>query len=164
MPTEVVILILFLIASLSAIVARKIHLPFTVALVAIGLILGNMGLLHPPKLTKEVLFAFFLPGLIFEAAIHLDSRAMSRDIWSITALVVPGVVVSMLVSAAMLVYIGEVFPQIPSVNWLIALLFGAAVAATDPVAVISILREFGAPKRLDCYLRARAFSTMEPAS
>ena len=156
MPTEVVILILFLIASLSAIVARKIHLPFTVALVAVGIVLGNMGLLHPPKLTKEVLFAFFLPGLIFEAAIHLDSRAMLRDIWSITALVVPGVVVSMLVSAAMLVYIGQVFPQIPSVNWPIALLFGAAVAATDPVAVVSILREFGAPKRLRLLLESES--------
>ncbi len=156
MPTEIVILILFLIASLAAIVVRKIHLPFTVALVAIGLILGNIGLLHPPQLTKEVLFAFFLPGLIFEAAIHLDSRAMMRDIWSIAALVVPGVVVSMLVSAAVLVYIGEVFERIPSVTWPIALLFGAAVAATDPVAVVSLLREFGAPKRLRLLLESES--------
>lgn len=156
MQNETIILTLFLIASLAAIVARKIHLPFTIALVAVGLILGNIGLLHPPKLTKEVLFAFFLPGLIFEAAIHLDSRAMLRDIWSITALVIPGVILSMLVSAAMLVYIGEVFPQIPSVNWPIALLFGAAVAATDPVAVISIFKEFGAPKRLRLLLESES--------
>ena len=82
MPYELAILTLFLIASLAAIVVRKIHLPYTVALVAIGLMLGNMGLLHPPQLTPEVLFALFLPGLIFEAAIHLDSKAMMRDIWT----------------------------------------------------------------------------------
>ncbi len=156
MPTEIAILILFLIASLAAIVARKIHLPFTIALVAIGLLLGNIGLLHPPSLTQEVLFAIFLPGLIFEAAIHLDSRAMLRDIWSIAALVIPGVIVSTIVSAAMLVYIGQLFPQIPSINWPIALLFGAAVAATDPVAVVSILKEFGAPKRLRLLLESES--------
>ncbi len=148
MPYELAILTLFLIASLAAIVVRKIHLPYTVALVAIGLVLGNMGLLHPPKLTPEVLFALFLPGLVFEAAIHLDSKAMLRDIWTITALVVPGVVASMLVSAAILVYAGQLLPAIPSLTWPIALLFGAAVAATDPVAVVSLFKELGAPKRL----------------
>ena len=148
MPYEIVILTLFLIASLAAIWVRRIHLPYTVALVAIGLVLGNMGLLHPPRLTQEVLYAIFLPGLVFEAAIHLDSRAMMRDIWSITALVVPGVVLSTVVSAAMLVYAGQVFSQIPSVTWPIALLFGAAVAATDPVAVVSTFKQLGAPKRL----------------
>ncbi len=156
MPYEIAILTLFLIASLAAIVVKKVHLPYTIALVAIGIVLGNMGLLHPPKLTKEVLYAFFLPGLIFEAAIHLDSRAMWRDIWSIVALVVPGVIVSTLVSAAVLVYVGMEFVEIPTVSWPIALLFGAAVAATDPVAVVSIFKELGAPRRLRMLLESES--------
>ncbi len=148
MPYEIAILILFLIASLAAIAVRKIHLPYTVALVAIGLVLGNIGLLHPPKLTQEVLFAFFLPGLVFEAAVHLDSRAMWRDIWGISALVIPGVILSTLISAWVLVYAGEISSHIPAVTWPVALLFGAAVAATDPVAVVAIFKQLGAPKRL----------------
>ncbi len=148
MSYEIVILILFLVASLAAIIVKKVHLPYTIALVGIGIVLGNLGLLHPPELTKDILYALFLPGLIFEAAIHLDSQAIRRDLWSITALVVPGVIVSTLVSAGVLVYAGELVSEIPSVPWSIALLFGAAVAATDPIAVTSVFKELGAPKRL----------------
>lgn len=69
MSYESVILILFIIASIVAVIARRINLPYTIALVAVGLVLGTLHLLHPPSLTQELLYAVFLPPLIFEAAI-----------------------------------------------------------------------------------------------
>jgi len=70
MPYESVVLLLFVIASFVAVAAKRLDLPCTIALVAVGLVLGAVHLLNPPHLTQELLYAIFLPPLIFEAAIH----------------------------------------------------------------------------------------------
>jgi NhaP-type Na+/H+ or K+/H+ antiporter len=67
MGTESFVL-LFIVATAVAIGARRFRLSYTVALVLAGLGLGVVGLFAPPDLTKELLYAVFLPGLLFEAA------------------------------------------------------------------------------------------------
>ena len=63
MATETIILLMFVIASAVAIAARRFGIPYTVALVPVGLLLSAMHLLNPPLLTRDVLFMVFLPGL-----------------------------------------------------------------------------------------------------
>ena len=148
MSYESVILILFVIASAVAVIARRINLPYTIALVAVGLLLGALKLLHPPSLTQELLYTVFLPPLIFEAAIHLRASELWRDGWPIATLVIPGVIASTLLTAAVMVPVSIHFTQLDAITWPVAILFGAAVAATDPVAVVSLFNRLGAPRRL----------------
>lgn len=66
-------IILFSVATAVAITVRRTPVPYTVALVIVGLVLGSFRVIEPPHLTKELLFAVFLPGLLFEAAFNLDA-------------------------------------------------------------------------------------------
>jgi len=63
--TEAIILLMFVVASAVAIGARRFNIPYTVALVPVGLVLSALHLLNPPLLTRDVLFLVFLPGLVF---------------------------------------------------------------------------------------------------
>ncbi len=148
MPYEIAILILFVIASVVAVAARRIDLPYTIALMAVGIVLGALHLLNAPHLTQELLYDIFLPPLIFEAAIHLKADDIRRDFWPIATLVVPGVILSTLATAAVMIPIGQHLPQLHALNWAVGILFGAAVAATDPVAVVALFKKLGVPQRL----------------
>jgi len=57
-----------LVATAVAVGARWLKIPYTVALVLAGLAIGASHTLEAPHLTKELLFAVILPGLVFEAA------------------------------------------------------------------------------------------------
>ena len=148
MSYESAILILFVIASMVAMATRHLNLPYTIALMGVGLILGSLHLLNPPHLTQALLYTVFLPPLIFEAAIHLSASSMQKDILPITTLVIPGVILSTLVTAAVMIPVSQHFTQIDTITWPLGILFGAAVAATDPVAVVAIFKRLGIPTRL----------------
>ncbi len=68
--TEILIIALLLIASLVAIIVRRLHIPYTVALVLVGLLLTTQSNVKF-ELTPELILALFVPPLIFEAAFHI---------------------------------------------------------------------------------------------
>ena len=73
--TETLIIELLLIVSLVAIAVRRLQVPYTVALVMVGLLLTAQSQLKI-ELTPELILALFVPPLVFEAAFHLNfSRA-----------------------------------------------------------------------------------------
>ena len=119
---------------------RRVRLPYTVALVGAGLILAVRGGMHL-ELTPGLVLGLFVPPLIFEAAFHLQLKDLKADLAPIVAMAVPGVLLSTGIIAAVLVVTG-VLP-LPA-----ALIFGALISATDPVAVVATFRSVGAPKRL----------------
>ena len=125
---------------LVAMAVRRIRLPYTVALVVAGLVLAFRGGLHL-ELTPGLVLGLFVPPLIFEAAFHLQLKDLKVDLTPIVAMAVPGVLLSTGIIAAVLVIAG-VLP-LPA-----ALIFGALISATDPVAVVATFRSVGAPKRL----------------
>ena len=147
---ETVILYLFVAASLLAVAANRLRIPYTVALVLGGLLLGSLHLFLAPVLTHDLLFTIFLPGLVFESAYHLSASALWRDRLVIFGLAVPGVLVSMVVTALVFLWTSRYLPDLTAVRMPlgIALVFGAAVAATDPISVLAIFRELQAPQRL----------------
>jgi len=93
---------LFTIATAVAILVRWLKIPYTVALVATGLILGTTQSLQPPHLSKELLYSLFLPGLLYEAAFHLEFKDFWKNKIAIHALAIPGVVVAIALTAIIL--------------------------------------------------------------
>jgi CPA1 family monovalent cation:H+ antiporter len=140
------IILLLLVASAVALAARRLRVPYTVALVVAGLLLSASPLLNPPALTKELLFAVFLPGLLFEAAFHLDAEEFWRNRLTIFSLALPAVVLATLLTAGALVLTLRVIGL--SLAWGPAFVFATLIAATDPIAVVALVRTLGAPVRL----------------
>jgi len=148
MESEPTIILLFLIASAVSVGAARLHIPYTVALVLTGLALGVLQLFHAPQLTRDIVFMIFLPGLVFEAAFHIEFEELWRDRITVLGLAIPGVVASIGITAALLVFASNEIPYLQDMSWALALVFGAAVAATYPIAVVSLFKELGAPRRL----------------
>lgn len=148
MNGETIFILLFIVATTVAIAARRMRIPYTVALVAAGLVLGGLHAFAAPHLTKDLLFAVFLPGLLFEAAFHVEFTDFWRNRGAIVALAVPGVIAAIGLTAAILTPILNSLHVIRAFTFQHGLVFGAIVAATDPIAVVALFKSLGAPKRL----------------
>jgi monovalent cation:H+ antiporter, CPA1 family len=135
------LLALLLVASATAVVIKWVRVPYAVALVIAGLIIGLSKILPPISMTPELVLLIFLPALLFEASWNLDIKALRRDWLSIGTLATVGVAVCMFGVAAILHFVG-------GMNTQTAILFGAMVSATDPVSVIALFRQMGIDKRL----------------
>jgi len=156
MQIETIVILLFIVATVVAVAARRLRLPYTVALVLTGLLLGQLHALEPPHLTQDLLFAVFLPGLLFEAAFHVNFRQFRHDQSLILALAVPGVLASIILTATILVPAAAVLPLREALSWQHALVLGALLAATDPIAVVGLFRSLGAPRRLAALLEGES--------
>ncbi len=156
MHADVTFVLLFAVATAVALGVRWLNVPYTVALVATGLLLGSRHLIAVPHLTKTLLYAIFLPGLVFEAAFHLDAKKFVQNKWAVGALAVPGVVVSTVLTAALLVPLTGVFGFDVGFTLRHGLVFGALIAATDPIAVVAMFKSLGAPQRLNVLVEAES--------
>jgi CPA1 family monovalent cation:H+ antiporter len=140
LSTEALIIELLLIASLVAIAVQRLRVPYTVALVVVGLLLTTQSPLEL-ELTPELILALFVPPLVFEAAFHLNFNDLRRSLPTILILAVPGVIVTTLI-------VGGLMVVSTHLTLLAALVFGAMIAATDPIAVVALFRVLGVQKRL----------------
>ncbi|PJK28909.1 cation:proton antiporter [Minwuia thermotolerans] len=138
-------------------VAKRYKFPYTVLLAVVGIILGllisaahdaHLGpvsdLLHSFEsfdLTSEIIIFVFLPALVFESSLSIDVRKLMADIRPILFLAVIG----LLISAFM---VGGAVYAVSGMGFVVCLLLGAILSATDPVAVVAIFKDLGAPKRL----------------
>jgi len=126
--------ILLLIAAVVAILTRRLRLPYSVGLVAAGIVLALFPFAPAVNLTKELLFTGLLPPLIFEAAYTLQWRQLRSDLPLILILATLGVVLSgAVISTGM-----HILAHWP---WITALAFGALISATDPVSVIATFKQ-----------------------
>ena len=133
------------VAVLVTLVASKLRIPYTIAMVLVGL---GVSVLHLGQvfhltvdLEPDLILLVFLPGLLFEASYHIDLPLLRTNIRSILLLAIPGVLISTVV-VGLLVGVG-LNMALPT-----ALLFGVIISATDPVAVIALFKELGVDKRL----------------
>ncbi|HYO53348.1 Na+/H+ antiporter [Archangium sp.] len=148
MHFELAFVLLFSIATAVAIAARYFKFPYTVALVVAGLVLGTVHAFEPPHLTKELLFAIILPGLLFEAAFHVEFRKFWKNKLAIHSMAIPGVVASVGVTALILSPVVARWNFAPGFGFIHALVFAAVIVSTDPIAVVGLFKALGAPKRL----------------
>lgn len=148
MHQEIVFIGLFAVASMVAVAARRFRVPYTVALVVAGLLLGTAHGFDPPHLTKELLYAIFLPGLLFEAAFHLDFKKFWYNKLAIHALAMPGLMVAIALTALILTPVAGGLGLVDHFTVVHGLVFASLIAATDPIAVVGLFKSLGAPKRL----------------
>ena len=146
--TEIDILVLLLVACLAAIAFKRINFPYTVGLVIVGLILSFLGqniealeVVNSFRLSEELILFIFVPPLIFESALNMDSRLLLRNLAPVLVLAAPGLLISTAI-------VGTVLAWLTPLSLGQALLFGSLISATDPVAVIALFKELGAPKQL----------------
>jgi len=127
--------------------AERVRVPVTVVLVVVGFVAswvgGTFGFSNPleGEVFEEVVVFLFLPVLVFEAAYGLSTRAFFRNLGPILVLAIPAVLISAL-------FVGLALYWVLGTPMIAALLFGALISATDPVAVVAIFRELGVPSRL----------------
>ena len=137
-PTFIALLIVI---TLVAAVVRRIRLPYEVALVVVGLALAFTPGVPRVEVTHDVILTVFLPVLLFHGAYTLSLSELRASLRLVAFLALPGVIATAgLVGLALHVFAG--------LSWTSALLFGAIVAATDPVSVLAIFGQVGAPRRL----------------
>ena len=119
-------------------------MPYTVALVVAGLLvgIGASAVGYPAvEVSPEIVLLVLLPGLVFEAAYRLRIRELRRWSGDLTLLAVPGVLVSAAVVAVVL-NVGT------GLRLDLAFIVGAMVSATDPAAVVATFKRLQVPEAL----------------
>lgn len=146
---EELAILLLLIATLVAIVFRRLRAPYTVGLVLVGATLAFLNEGQQASVTPEIILGLLVPPLLFEAAFNLEFDEFRRNLASILLLAIPGVVITMLLVAGVVAW-GT------GISLFVAIIFGALIAATDPVAVIALFRTLGVPKRLQVLIEGES--------
>src|SRR5438105_8425368 len=123
--------------------------PYPVLLAIGGILIGLLspltGGLRLPPVGPDLILLAFVPGLVFEASLALDLEEMRRRVVPISLLATVGVFLTVLLIGAMAHYgLG--------LDWASGFLLGSIVAATDPIAVVGLLRQVGAPRGLEAIL------------
>lgn len=150
---------------------KKTPFPFTVLLLIIGLglgVLNRLGLfeglsigsfhLSLSSLSDSIEFAanidphlllfIFLPVLIFEASYAMDLHTFKKTSTNAIILAVPGILVALGLTGLTAMGLKYFYIGLQNWTWPLALMFGAIVSATDPVAVVALLKDLGASKKL----------------
>ncbi len=139
--SEVSLVLLLSLAALVAIVIRRIRIPYTVALVLVGLFLSFFPNPLQFDVSSDLILAILVPPLIFEATLQIKWEKLRKDLVPILLLALLGTLLSTII-------VGEIVTWVLDVPLLAALAFGALISATDPVAVIAFFRNLGVSKRL----------------
>lgn len=134
--------------TLVATLTHFVRVPYTIALVVAGLALGIIGGPFTAPLTEDVILQVFIPALLFEAAYNLSWPRLRAEIRPIIALAIPGVVAGTFIVGAIV--------HLAGLRWPVALLFGALIAATDPVSVLATFRQIGANRRLSIIIEGES--------
>jgi monovalent cation:H+ antiporter, CPA1 family len=135
-------------ASLVALVAQRFALPYTVALVVLGLGVAALGPARDTSITPQLVLVVLVPGLVFEAAYRLDVDELRRTFLGVVVLAVPGVLISAGTVALILAAAG--------LRLDLAFIVGAITSATDPASVVATFRILRAPARLTTLVEAES--------
>ncbi len=128
---------------------KWVRLPYTLALVIVGLIISPMHFLPAVHISPELILLIFLPALLFEAAWNLKLSHLRENLLPILTMASIGVGLSVGV-------IGLILHFGIGLSWGTALLFGAIISATDPVSVLALFKQLGAPKRLSVIIEGES--------
>jgi len=139
---------LLLIASLVGLITERLRIPYTAGLVLIGLVLA-LVVQRDITVSPQLILGILVPPLIFEAAFQVKAKDLLKDLAPILSLAIPGVLLTTFLVGGVL-YWGTDFSLVT------ALLFGSLIAATDPVAVVSLFRSLGVPHRLQLLLEGES--------
>jgi len=126
---------LLVVSSVVAILTRNlIRIPYTVALVLAGLLIGFARLIEDFHLSKELILVLFMPPILFEGALNIDLKTLRHQMSGVLLLAIPGTLLSTYL-------LGVASHYILGLNMALAFLLGAILSPTDPVSVLALFRE-----------------------
>lgn len=96
---------------------------------------------------KEVLLDIMLSFLLFAGALHTNFNQLKVQKWPVLVFSTLGVLFSTFLVGFGIYYLLPLIGM--EVKIVYCLLFGALISPTDPIAVLSILKQAGAPKKLE---------------
>ncbi|WOL01002.1 sodium/hydrogen exchanger 8 [Canna indica] len=140
------------------------RVPYTVALLILGIALGSIEYgtsIHLGKLgagirlwaniNPNLLLSVFLPALLFESSFSMEVHQIKRCMMQMLLLAGPGVLISTFCLGIVAKF---TFPF--GWDWKTSLLLGGLLSATDPVAVVALLKELGASKKLNTIIEGES--------
>jgi CPA1 family monovalent cation:H+ antiporter len=152
-PQQRFLLLLILVGALATVLGlvskRARLLPYPVVLAAAGVAVGLLPGEQLPRVGANVILLAFVPGLVFEAALTLDLPELRKRLVPVGLLATAGV-------ALTVVLIGTLTHLILGLSWASGMLLGAILAATDPIAVVTLLRRLKAPAGLAAILEGES--------
>jgi CPA1 family monovalent cation:H+ antiporter len=132
-------------AAVGTFVAKVGRFPYTIALllagIVVGVIVSQFDVTFNISLTHDIIILVILPVLLFEGSATTDLERLRRNLAPILVLAIVGLIVAV-------VLLGVAGTYAFGYPLLISLLFAAMVLPTDPVSVLALFEELGAPERL----------------
>ena len=167
---------------LTKLCSKRLSLPYTPVVTIIGLALSSIDLYayrkdhkrmeDPSDLAKEsvmrqasdafhfpepkIIFLLFLPALIFESAFNCDWYTFKRQFLKILIMATVVLIFSTFATAASMFYVLGFDSDTNNMSFMGCLLFGAINSATDPVAVVALLKELGVSKRISTLIEGES--------
>src|SRR5437762_1351448 len=132
---------LLLAVAVLALVARKLTVPYPILFVIGGLLLGLIPKLPKVRLDPELVFLFFLPPLLFPAALFTSWRDFRANLRPISLLAI-GLVLLTTVAVA---YLAHYFMNLPLAAGFV---LGAIVSPPDAIAATAIADRLRVPRRI----------------
>ncbi len=170
MQTTLLLLMFFVVAIILGIILRRLlqntAIPYSVALLLLGMLIGSVldfELTTPifnemksafslaSQLDSNLIMFIFLPALVFESAFSLEVHLFKRMLSQIALLAIPGLIICTLLTAILSIVVLPWQWSLPT-----ALMFGAIVSATDPVAVVALLKEMCSRVRLQTLIEGES--------
>jgi CPA1 family monovalent cation:H+ antiporter len=152
-PQQRFLLLLILVGALATVLGlvskRARMVPYPVVLAAAGVVIGLLPGGQLGHVGADVILLAFVPGLVFEAALTLDLPELRRRLLPVGLLATVGV-------ALTVVLIGTLTHLVLGLGWASAMLLGAILAATDPIAVVTLMRQMRAPSGLSAILEGES--------
>jgi monovalent cation:H+ antiporter, CPA1 family len=152
-PQQRFLLLLILVGALATVLGlvskRARLLPYPVVLAAAGVVVGLLPGGQLGHVGADVILLAFVPGLVFEAALTLDLPELRRRLLPVGLLATVGVALTVLL-------IGTLTHLILGLSRASGMLLGAILAATDPIAVVTLMRRMNAPPGLSAILEGES--------
>lgn len=133
---------LLIAAIVLATAAKRVQIPYSVALVIGGMVIAISGVFPTlPRLTPEAVFLVCLPALLFEGGITADFQHIKANAVPIAIFATVGMILAVAGTGAAL----HLALDLP---WGAALLLGAILSVTDTVSILYAFRRIRVPSRL----------------
>lgn len=134
-------------------IMKHLSVPYTVVLLVLGICFGAVSRSYPAvqEYTRlatadpHLFLTIFLPVILFESAFVMDIHVFGKVIWQVLILAGPGTLLAIGLTGVMAKY---VFTNWIGFSWEQYFLFGSIVSATDPIAIVSLLKDLGTTKQL----------------
>ncbi len=146
---ETIVLLFAAVAAL-VVLAHKLALPYPIVLVVAGLVLSFIPHLPEVRLNPDVVFYFFLPPLLYPAALFTSWRDFRRNLRPILLLSI-GLVLFTIIIIGWFVH-----TLVPSIPWAAAFALGAIVSPPDAIAATAVLRRLSVPHRIEVILEGES--------